>query len=367
MNMRSIKRALFFFPTDRMGGAERVTRQLVQAAVESRKYDEITCFVLAQESQGTLTGLTVNPAVKLVYSNASRELFGLLPLLKEIWGKEYEFVFSSHAHLNAMTSFLRRLKVLKVQRLVARESTLIFERDLGLKGNIVKYLYGLYGAHDLVVCQTERMASSLSLNTRSRFSHKTIVLKNPVDLRRFSALGGGGNRVADVITFGGLRIVWCGRLSSVKDPFLAIDVLRSVLDSGVSDAKLVMIGEGVLRKEIEAYAGTRSVANALLMTGYQECPGELFKFCDVGLLTSEIEGFPNVILEMLASGVKYIVTTDCAGGLRNIPNVLVSDDRDADALAKLIVEGHPDVESRDGVMRFLEGCSPNEYLNAIAD
>ncbi|WP_288012588.1 glycosyltransferase [Diaphorobacter sp.] len=360
------KRALFFFPTDQMGGAERVTRQLVQAAVESRKYDEITCFVLAKESQGTLESLANDPAVKLVYTNASRELFGLVYVLKELWGKSYDFVFSSHAHLNAMTSFLRRLKVLKVQKLVARESTLIFERDFGWKGNIVKFLYFLYGAHDLVICQTARMAASLGKNTSYRLAKKTVVLSNPLDLRAFSALRDSAKSSSSLASFTGLKIVWCGRFSSVKDPFLAIDVLRSVLDSGISDVRLIMVGEGDLRQKIEAYAEAKFVSKELVMTGYKPFPGEIFHFCDVGLLTSKIEGFPNVILEMLAAGVKYVVATDCAGGLRSIPNVLVSDERNAAKLAQLITEGRGELQGREDLLRFLGARGPGDYFDAIS-
>lgn len=366
MNPSQTRRALFLFPTDQMGGAERVTRQLVQAAVESGKYDVIECCVIAKRSQGTLADLASIPNVSVFYTNAPRELMGLIPFIKAIWGKEYDFVFSSHAHINALMSLLRRVGVLTVRRLVARESTLIFERDLGWKGNLVKLLYKFYGSHDLIICQTERMAISLNKNTRGRLASKTIVLNNPVDLRKFSVVKERPDLVPGLICFRGLKLVWCGRFSSVKDPFLAIDVLRSIIDAGVSDVRLVMIGEGGLREAIEAYAAKKSISDEVILTGYHSFPAEIFKFCDVGLLTSEIEGFPNVILEMLASGVRFIVTTDCAGGLRKIPNVLVSEGRNADELAQLILKGSKELKGDEDVAQFLADRGPNEYFSVLS-
>ena len=59
--------------------------------------------------------------------------------------------------------------------------------------------------------------------------------------------------------------------------------------------------------------------------------------CDLGLLTSDVEGYPNVIPEMLACGVRRVVTTNCAGGLDALPGVVVCDDASPATLAHALL------------------------------
>lgn len=367
--MSFIRQAIFLFPTDQMGGAERVTRMLAGAALHSGNFDKVTCFVLSRASRGTLNSLATDPRLKLVYTEARSEIRGLPKLIRTLTSERYQLVFSSHAHLNAAASLLRGLGILQTKRLVTRESTMIFERDLGWRGQIIRQLYKFYGKQDLIICQTKRMAESFAVNTSGKFATRTITIPNPIDLDTVAAARTLPSEQLISIPKAAYKIVWCGRLSPVKFPLRAIDTLAVLHHSGRTNVHLVMIGDGPLRSEIIAYAQALKLSRHVTLTGYHSAPAALMQHCHVGLMTSDIEGFPNVILEMLAAGVSAVITTDCAGDLNEIPGVYIARSSTPAALAETLI---PLLVARkqhqgEGIVNFLLERSPENFLRKLLE
>ena len=70
--------------------------------------------------------------------------------------------------------------------------------------------------------------------------------------------------------------------------------------------------------------------------GRVDNPYKFMRKADLGVLTSLKEGFPNVLIEMMASGTKNIISTDCAGDLDKLPNVTLMDGFSSSELACLL-------------------------------
>ena len=166
--------ALFLLPTDVMGGAENVLRMTAGAALASGEFGRVVVFTLAGRPSGTLDGLAAEGA-EIVHSGARSERTGLAALARVFARRRYALVVSSHTHLNAAASAARAIGLLRTDRLVARESTMAFERDLGRTGPLVRGMYRLYGAQDRIVCQTERMAEF----ARPAHSHGRLRRRHP--------------------------------------------------------------------------------------------------------------------------------------------------------------------------------------------
>jgi glycosyltransferase involved in cell wall biosynthesis len=358
------KRALFLFPTDHMGGAERVTKTLAREAALGGDFDHVNCFILSRANTGTLDDLVALGNVALHYTGARSERGGLFALIRFLTRGRYDFVFSSHTHTNALCSLLHWLGLLRTKRLVARESTLIFERDLGLNGQLIRGLYCFYGAQDLIICQTERMLQSLNRHTNNRFAARSVVIPNPIDLDRIDKAKREQTMVLDHIPATAAKIVWCGRLVQVKAPVRALEVLRAMLDLGRRDIHLVMIGDGLLAAEVHDAVNRMELAGYVTLCGYQPNPLAIMARCNLGLLTSDTEGFPNVILEMLAAGVRCVVTTNCAGDLNAIPGVRVVAALSPGTLAQCLIEELSE-ERPDITNRFLAARNPGAFLTQI--
>lgn len=346
--------ALFLLPTDVMGGAENVLRMTAEAALMSGRYDGVELFVLAGVRSGTLDALAAAGAT-VRHSGASSEKTGLPALARTLRRRRYALVVSSHTHLNAAASAARAVGWLQTDRLVTRESTMAFERDFGRMGPVLRGLYRLYGAQDRIVCQTERMAASLSSGTNHRFATRTAHVPNPIALEPRAPKAPGDSEV---------HIVWCGRLAPVKSPERAIRALAFVRETGLP-ARLTVIGDGPLRRDLERLADGIGVAGHVRFTGRIERPTDIMATADLGLMTSDVEGFPNVILEMLASGVRRVVTTDCAGGLAAIPGVTVAPSVEPGALAEAL-HAQANAAASPDLPAYLRARSPAAFLEAIA-
>jgi glycosyltransferase involved in cell wall biosynthesis len=104
---------------------------------------------------------------------------------------------------------------------------------------------------------------------------------------------------------------WAGRFTAIKRPLDLTRTLRVLVDDGV-DAKLVLVGDGDLRAETEAFARELHVQERCHFVGFQQGIRGWYAAFDAVLLTSENEGAPVVAIEALAAE-RPVVATDAGG------------------------------------------------------
>jgi len=124
-----------------------------------------------------------------------------------------------------------------------------------------------------------------------------------------------------------------GRLWEQKD---YPNLLRAFagLEGGPVPPQLAIVGDGPLRGELEAMAGSLGVADRVHFLGVRHDVPALMAASDVFVLASAWEGFGLVVAEAMACG-RVVVATDC-GGVREVvgdAGFLVPP-RNAEALAK---------------------------------
>jgi glycosyltransferase involved in cell wall biosynthesis len=79
------------------------------------------------------------------------------------------------------------------------------------------------------------------------------------------------------------------------------------------DARLVILGQGSLRDEIQRECEVLGVADHVDLLGFKHNPFPYMRRADTFVLASEFEGLPNVLVQAMAFGVP-IVSTDCPSG-----------------------------------------------------
>lgn len=89
-------------------------------------------------------------------------------------------------------------------------------------------------------------------------------------------------------------------------------IIRVVI--GISDVRLIIIGDGPCRKRLESSAEKGGISSRTLFTGSvpKEKVREYIQKTDLFVLNSSYEGLPHVILEAMAAGVP-VVATDAGG------------------------------------------------------
>lgn len=106
-------------------------------------------------------------------------------------------------------------------------------------------------------------------------------------------------------------LVACGRLVPQKGYPVLLRALARVRER--VPARLRILGEGPLRDELGALARELGVADAVSFEGFRPDPARFMAAADVFVLSSEYEGFGNVIVEAMAAGAP-VVATDCPYG-----------------------------------------------------
>jgi glycosyltransferase involved in cell wall biosynthesis len=338
-------RILIILPSGLVGGAERVAFSFAEHLLA--RGHEVTVYILTRGPGPLWPGLEGRRGFRLLGPEVSTERAALLRLPLDILrlraSGRFDLVYTSHVHCNALASLCVCLGLLRAGRLVARESTRIFERFHGLRRFVYRQFYRAYGRLDLLILQSADMRDSLLANIRLARRTRPVVLLNPVNLETID------RERAKVLVDrqagwgeGSFKIVYCGRLIAVKRLSLLLQGLAAVPDPAWT---LTILGDGPLRKALEGERDRLGLSDRVAFLGNVANPYQHFVRADLGVLVSEIEGFPNVLLEMMASGTRALVSTPCASGIHDLPGVDILDPATADGLAARIaqiINEHPD-------------------------
>lgn len=109
-------------------------------------------------------------------------------------------------------------------------------------------------------------------------------------------------------------IVTAGRLIDAKEHATLIKAFSRLETKCV---KLIILGEGPLLNELKETAKKYNVEDRVIFKGFVNNPCEYYSKANLFVLSSEREGFGNVIVEALGCGTP-VVSTDCKHGPREI-------------------------------------------------
>lgn len=195
---------------------------------------------------------------------------------------------------------------------------------------------------------------------RDRFSTIYNPIVQGVPPSRGALLGGGSLGIPLILNVGTLK--------AQKDQATLLRAF-AILTSQI-DAKLMILGEGELRVELEALAIELGIADRVSMPGFISDPSQVYNGASLFVLSSAWEGFGNVVVEALEHGVP-VVSTDCPSGPREILEdgrwgTLVPI-RDPQALAKAMRDALSKTHDREALLRRAGDFSVAKAADAYLD
>ena len=167
---------------------------------------------------------------------------------------------------------------------------------------------------DVVVTNSSAVASDLK-RIAPRISSRVRVIHNPVVSPDLFA------RATEPVEHPWLRdgqvpvVLAAGSLSPNKDHAMLLKAFALVATERT--ARLVIIGEGRERDRLSALARELGITDRFDLPGFQRNPFAWMARARVFVLSSVIEGAPNVLVQAIACGTT-VVSTDCPGGAREI-------------------------------------------------
>jgi glycosyltransferase involved in cell wall biosynthesis len=304
--------------SDSLGGAEQILYKMAKefSSLDSYKLD----VYIFKSKTNSFWSDHLPQNVRIIYLDSN-----IISLINVLRKKQFHCVFSSHLMINAFLGFLRTFNILKTEKLIVRESTSVFYRYSGLKLFKYKIAYWFgYRNIDLIITQSELMAESLKDNVPyvSKRS-KIITVSNPFDLP-------SGQILAEQIVFSDKFIVSAGRFIPEKGFDVLLDSFSMILKE-FPNLKLVVLGEGTLRSELENKICQLGISDKVVLPGFVTNVYPYFKKAEMCVVSSRLEGFPNVLLQMMSQNDK-IVSTTCAGGIDQIDGIELSETNNVNSL-----------------------------------
>lgn len=108
-----------------------------------------------------------------------------------------------------------------------------------------------------------------------------------------------------------IKFVTLGRLSEEKGHKYLIEAFSKV-KAKINNTKLIIIGDGSLKSDLEKKIRKKSMEDDILLLGFVDNPYKYIAKSDIFVLPSLNEGFGMVLLEALACKIP-IISTDCVG------------------------------------------------------
>ncbi|WHQ69491.1 CDP-glycerol glycerophosphotransferase family protein [Methylorubrum extorquens] len=231
--------------------------------------------------------------------------------------REYRRIFGDAKHrsfvnfegYNTITAAIGAAAPSGVHTAMYLHNDMIRERDTKLP--YLDRLFKLYARYDKIVSVSEAMkvANREKLCRELKIEPaKFVSCDNTIDIGTINALS-HEKMDLDLLPWfgGGATFVSLGRMSPEKDHAKLIRAFALVLVE-YPDAKLVILGDGPLRHDLNVLIKDLNVTGSVKLAGLRMNPFPAMRACDCFVLSSNHEGQPMVLLEAMTMGVAIIAT-----------------------------------------------------------
>ncbi len=301
-----------FMPSLRGGGAERVMLNLGQGFVANGMEVDL---VLASKSGSYVND--VPEGINVIDLGVTRVVKTLPGLTKYLRQHRPGALLSAMGHCNLAAIAAKRLAGVDT-RLFLSEHNVELEPDVGIWRWLNLPLQVLtsktYPTADAIIAVSSSVADAVADYSRMPRDQIKVIynpvvmpqlfdqIKQPVDHPWFAP---GEPPV----------VINVGRLTEQKDQATLLRAFALLLKQ--RPARLLILGEGELRDDLEKLVDELGIAEHVGLPGFVDNPFAYMANAALFALSSAWEGLPTVLIEAIACGCP-VVSTDCPGGSSEI-------------------------------------------------
>lgn len=155
-------------------------------------------------------------------------------------------------------------------------------------------------------CACSEMAGEYLFGKRN-FNKNGIIIPNIINPLDFQYNIDNRDKIRNEFHISQSQIVigFIGHLTAVKNPMYLLKIFEKIQNK--DDYKLLIIGDGALRSEIEGYINDHALTDKVILTGIRHDVPNLLSAMDVLVCTSTNEGFGIILLEAQANSLPCVV------------------------------------------------------------
>lgn len=283
------------------GGVESVImnlyRNIDRNKVQFDFFVEQTSTIIDKEEINKLGG---NVVIIPSYSNPIHYMKELAKLFKE---GNYDIV---HSNMNALSVFtLKAAKKAGIKIRIAHSHSTSNKKELlkSIVKNILKPFSKKY-ATNYFACS--ELAGRWLFGNKAVDNNKVTIINNAVDIKKFVYQKEIRDKVrAEYNLLDKFVVGHIGRFVKQKNHKFLIDIFNEVLKIQ-TNAVLLLVGEGPLRDDVEAYVEKLGLKDKVAFVGAQKNIAPFYQAMDCFVLPSLYEGLPVVGIEAQSNGLPCV-------------------------------------------------------------
>jgi glycosyltransferase involved in cell wall biosynthesis len=301
------KKISLFIPTLEGAGAEKIVLTLANSFVSKGYHVDLIVI----KFKGAFCE-QVDSSINVINLNCKRVIFSLFPLINYLNLNKPDILLASLTHINIVSIIAGLFSRVKTKVIVIEHSlkTKLF-KNLNLKNRMVDlFMLFTYPKAYRVVAVSKEVAKNISVRSGIELS-KIDIINNPIYSNSIILKSKENLNHPWFLENQPPVILSVGRLTEEKNFSLLIRAFANVRNK--YNVRLLILGEGKLREQLTALASKLGVEKDFCMPGFVENPYAYMSRASLFVMSSDYEGFGNVLVEAMACGTP-IISTNCPGG-----------------------------------------------------
>ncbi len=281
-----------------LGGAEKLLTELIPAQIAMGHEAEL--LILCDKNAVFLDNFKLkNIPVHVSKYNSIKTWKNMFQIKKYAKKGKFDIVHSHLTHAQYWTSLASRIDFGKRIYITTEHSTSNNRRQKFIFKLIDRFIYKPYKKIISISPATQEELIKWIGGNKKRFE----IIENGVDLSRFSQ----GNKI-DLSEYGldsdDKIIIMISRFHKAKDQ----DTVIKSLEFLPKIYKLVLVGDGERREELEKLTSEKNLSSRVFFLGIRKDIPDLLKTSYVAVQSSIFEGFGITALESMSAGIPTIAT-----------------------------------------------------------
>lgn len=329
-----MKRFYFLLPDLSAGGAERV---IITIARLLKKEGKNVVFLNLGYPEGEMKSWII-PEFELISLNSNHVTTAFFKLYNFLRNKSNIVLFSSREHQSVIAMIVAKLLkipiIVRIPNMPKNKLATTFINKT--KSTIIRFLNKiLLNYAQKVIAQNSEMAEQLQ-KTYKLSQNRIIVINNPIDKEFVLKSAEGTENPFNIKLTNFLSVC---NISYAKGIDILFDAFK-IVSKQIPNVHLTIVGRTSSEYAKSLLANTNIPEN-ITIAGFKTNPYPYIKHCNVFVLPSRMEGFPNVVLEAMCFN-KPIASTTCVSVIKDIITPKVNgyycDIEDPQSLANTMIE-----------------------------
>ena len=321
------KKVLIVTPSLGSGGAERVAALLSKMICDANDVIIVSAYGNSDYDHG---GVHISLKLNKDHFSVINLLRAFFIMLRVILKNKFDVAIDFRAKRNAIFEFIFLFFF------YTRINKIVYTIH-----NLIDYTFQPKFIESLIYRETHVVVVSAGILKHSQAKSKSIeLIKNAIDFDHIDT------HKQETITMDKPFVLAAGRMDDNIKRFNHIIEAYATSSLPASGIHLLILGEGVVKKQLIALADELKCAEFVHFKGFQQNPFKYFTKAKFFILASEFEGFPMVLIESLACGTP-VVSYDCPTGpseiIQNENNGLLVENGNIHELTSAITRMHEDI------------------------